>query len=199
MRAKRDMEQLGSRLALRTCMATVFRLPVGLTVMNVADASHEAVERFLWMPASKVELVMWLRGCYRRATSFVPHSLRSLTPREQPLADDDISDVIHHAQCAARQAIAATLSPGAEGLARTLPPVLKLAEISDHHGGAGYAAVDQPCCLADRVLALIVAEYLTRPEEFVDNAADLRPSPSASSGVFERALPHIELPQQRRH
>ena len=180
-------------------MAAVFRLPVGLTVMDVADASHDAVERFLWMPPSKLELATWLRGSYRRATSFVPHSLRSLTPREQPLADGHISDVIHHAQCAARQAIAATLSPGAEGLARTLPPVLKLAEISDAHGGVGFAAVDQPCCLADRVLALIVAEYLTRPEEFVDNAADLRPSPSASSGVFERALPIIDLPQQRRH
>ena len=179
-------------------MAAVFRLPVGLTVMHVADASHDAVQRFLWMPPSKLELAMWLRGSYRRATSFVPHSLRSLTPREQ-LEGDEISDVIHHAQCAARQAIAATLSPGAEGLARTLPPVLKLAEISDAHGGNGFAAVDQPCCLADRVLALIVAEYLTRPEEFVDNAAELRPSPSASSGVFERALPTIELPQQRRH
>jgi hypothetical protein len=56
-----------------------------------------------------------------------------------------------------------------------------------------------PCCLADRVLALIVAEYLTRPEEFVDNAADLRPASSASSGVFEVISPIIELPQQRRH
>jgi hypothetical protein len=180
-------------------MAAVFRLPVGLTVLDVADASHDAVQRFLWMPTSKIELATWLRGSYRKATSFVPHSLRSLTPREQPLTDHDISDVIHHAQCAARQAIAATLSPGAEGLARTLPPVLKLAEISDAHGGMGFAAVDLPCCLADRLLALIVSEYLTRPEEFVDNAADLRPSPSASSGVFECVAPVIELPQQRRH
>jgi len=167
--------------------------------MHVADASHDAVQRFLWMPPSKVELAKWLRGTYRRATSFVPHSLRSLTAREQPLTDDDISDVIHHAQCAARQAIAATLSPGAEGIARSLPPVLKLAEIADVQGGTGFAAVDQPCCLADRLLALIVAEYLTRPEEFVDNAADLRPSPSASSGVFERVPPIIDLPLERRH
>ena len=180
-------------------MAAVFRLPVGLTVMDVADASHDAVQRFLWMQPSKLELATWLRASYRRATSFVPHSLRSLATREQPLADSEISDVIHHAQCAARQAIAATLAPGAEGLARTLPPVLKLAEIADHHGGLGFAAVDVPCCLADRVLALIVAEYLTRPEEFVDGAAELRPAPSASSGVFERASPILELPVQRRH
>jgi hypothetical protein len=180
-------------------MAAVHRLPVGLTVMDVADASHDAMQRFLWMPTTKLELATWLRGPYRRATSFVPHSLRSLATREQPLAESAISDVIHHAQCAARQAIAATLVPGAEGLARTLPPVLKLAEIADAHGAMGFAAVDMPCCLADRVLALIVAEYLTRPEEFVDNAADLRPPPSASSGIFECVAPIIELPQQRRH
>src|SRR5262249_30424514 len=141
-----------------------FRLPVGLTVMDVADASRDAVERFLAMPPSKLELAAWLRASYRRATSFVPHSLRSISTREQPLTERDVSDVIHHAQCAARQAIAATLARGADGLARTLPPVLKLAEISDAHFATGFAAVDVPCCLADRVLALIVAEYLTRPE-----------------------------------
>jgi hypothetical protein len=178
-------------------MAGVFRLPLGITVMDVADASHDAIDRFLRMAPTKLDLATWLRGSYRRATSFVPQSLRSLTPAEHPLAATDIADVIHHAQCAARQAIGATLSPGAEGLARSLPPVLKLAEIVDVHHATGFAAVDVPCCLADRVLALIVAEYLTRPEEFIDDAATMHPSASAASGVFERATPAIELPSKK--
>jgi len=167
-------------------MATPFRLRANVTVTEVADASRAAVERFFLLAPTKAELACWLRGPYRRATSFVPHSLRSLTPPEQPLAPRDVADVIHHAQCAARQAMAAALSPGAEGLARSLPEVLKLAEVVDGDGLVGYAAVDVPCCLADRVLALIVAEYLTRPEEFVENAEMLFPSRADGSGVFER-------------
>jgi len=170
-------------------MSEPFRLRPGVTVTEVADASREAVERFLLLPPAKQELAIWLRGSYRRATSFVPHSLRSLTPPEQPLAPSDVGDVIHHAQCAARQAMAAALSPGAEGLARSLPPVLKLAEVVDVFGVCGFAPVDVPCCLADRVLALIVAEYLTRPEEFIENAEMLFPVRSAGSGVFE-VTPH---------
>lgn len=167
-------------------MGAQIRIRAGVTVFDVADASREAVERFLILAPTKLELAAWLRGPYRRATSFVPHSLRSLTANEHPLGPKDVADVIHHAQCAARQAMAAALSPGAEGLARSLPDVLKLAEIVDGQGAVGFAAVDLPCCLADRVLALIVAEYLTRPEEFVDNAQMLFPVRSAGSGVFER-------------
>ncbi len=180
-------------------MAGVFRLPVGVTVMDVADASRNAIDQFLHLAPTKLDLAIWLRGSYRRATSFVPHSLRSLTPPEQPLAPGDIADVIHHAQCAARQAIGAALAPGAEGLARSLPPVLKLAEIVDVYDCMGFAPVDVPCCLADRVLALIVAEYLTRPEEFVDSASLFHPSPSASSGVFERATPAIDLDKSKKN
>lgn len=167
-------------------MAAQIRLRAGVTVMDVADASREAVERFLLLAPTKLELAAWLRGPYRRATSFVPHSLRSLTPTEQPLPPKDVADVIHHAQCAARQAMAAALSPGAEGLARSLPDVLRLAEVIDGQGALGYSAVDLPCCLADRVLALIVAEYLTRPDEFIENAEMLFPVRQAGSGVFER-------------
>jgi hypothetical protein len=168
-------------------MSAQVRLRWGVTVNDVADASRVAIECFLLLAPTKAELAAWLRGPYRRATAFVPHSLRSLTPAEQPLSAGDVSDVIHHAQCAARQAMAATLSPGAEGLARSLPPVLKLAEVIDSQGATGFAAVDFPCCLADRVLALIVAEYLTRPEEFIENAEMLFPVRSAGSGIFERA------------
>ena len=82
--------------------------------------------------------------------------------------------------------MAAALSPGAEGLARSLPEVLKLAEVIDSQGATGFAAVDVPCCLADRALALIVAEYLTRPEEFIENAEMLFPIRSSGSGIFER-------------
>ncbi|HEY1954679.1 MAG TPA: hypothetical protein VGH28_03690 [Polyangiaceae bacterium] len=168
-------------------MSVQVRLRPGLSVLDVADASREAVERFLLLAPTKLELALWLRGAYRRATSFVPHSLRSLTSEEQPLPPRDVADLIHHAQCAARQAMAAALSPGAEGLARSLPDVLKLAEVVDGHGLIGYAPVDMPCCLADRVLALIVAEYLTRPEEFIANAEMIFPVRQAGSGVFERS------------
>jgi hypothetical protein len=160
-------------------------LNVGVSVMDVADASREAVERFLALAPTRADLVGWLRGVYRRATAFVPQSLRSLSMQEQGLGDEEVADVVHHAQCAARQAIAAAVCPGAEGIARSLPEVLHLAEVGDLYGGSGFAAVDSAgACLADRVLALIVAEYLTRPDEFIDSAVLMKPLRAASSGVF---------------
>lgn len=176
---------------MQSGMAGEIPLHHGVSLNDVADATRDAIVGFLELAPTKADLTQWLRGPYRRATSFVPHVMRSLATVEQPLAAHELADVIHHAQCAARQAIAATLSPSAEGLARTLPPVLKLAEIADHHGNAGFAAVDVPCCLADRVLALIVAEYLTRPEEFVEAAEVLYAPGAASSGVFARATPSV--------
>ncbi len=180
-------------------MSAQHRLRFGVTVWDVADASREAVERFLLLAPTKLELACWLRGPYRRATSFVPHSLRSLTSNEQPLPPREVADVIHHAQCAARHSMAAALSPGAEGLARSLPEVLKLAEVIDVQGDVGYAPVDVPCCLADRVLALIVAEYLTRPEEFIANAEMLFPVRQSGSGVFERTAGGVIRKTPGRH
>jgi hypothetical protein len=166
-------------------MTAAVALNVGVSVMDVADASREAVERFLQLAPTKAELGAWLRGIYRRATSFIPQPVRSLAVREHSLDDGDVADVVHHAQCAARQAIAAAISPGAEGIARSLPDVLHLAAITDMYGGCGFTAVDtNAACLADRVLALIVAEYLTRPDEFIESAASFRPIRSASTGQF---------------
>jgi hypothetical protein len=166
-------------------MASATTLNLGVSVMDVADATREAVEGFLDLAPTKAELMRWLRGTYRRATSFVPQSLRSLSILEQALSDADVADVVHHAQCAARQAIAAAVSPGAEGIARSLPDVLHLAAVTDMYGGCGFAPVDTSAvCLADRVLALIVAEYLTRPDEFIDSVSSLGPLRAATSGVF---------------
>jgi hypothetical protein len=145
-------------------------LPGGVALIDVAEASRHAVRGFLELEASKPALVGWLRGPYRAATRFGPRRLG--TPSEHEPATSGplgLEAIIVGAQAEVASALRATLtSPGAEALVRRLPPFVQIVAARDIYGASGFIPIDaRRGRLADRVLALILSDYLTRPDDFL--------------------------------
>ena len=163
------------------------QLPRGTTVLQVADATRAALDEFLELyPNDKFALSNWLIGSYRKATSYGPRrALPSLQP-DRPSSAPPVSMVISHAQAITRAALQAAAKPGADGLLSLMPAVVDVIPVHDMYGGHGFAPIDQPNAKLDaRVLSLLLADYLTRPDEYVD-VVD-RPARRYSTGKL-RAL-----------
>lgn len=151
-------------------LPTSMVLPSGVALVDVADASRRAVRAFLELSPSKIALVEWLRGPYREATRFGPRRLG--TPSEAPPAATmgrGLEAIIVGAQNEVSSALRAALtSPGAEALVHQLPPLVQITPARDVYGARGFVAIDsRRGRLADRVLALLLADYLTRPDDFL--------------------------------
>ena len=164
-------------------------LPRGTTVLEVADASRTALEEFLELdPNDKFALSNWLIGSYRQATSYGPRRLRPSAHRSGEVAAIPLSMVVSHAQAITRAALQAAAKPGADGLLPLMPEVVDVIPIHDAFGGHGFAACDHPHAKLDaRVLSLLLADYLTRPDEYVDAGGQAPPPRRHSSGKM-RAL-----------
>ena len=138
-----------------------------ITVADVADAARSALTEFMSMAPDKRALSEWLVGSYARATSFVPRRPHSLPPpgsRPPPSQSEAIEDLVVAAKTDAQSIIQAALEGGAEGLVQRLPSMVPIMRVEDAFGGHGFAPLDGPRLrLADRVLSLIVADFLTRP------------------------------------
>jgi len=151
-------------------------LPGGLDVSHTAEVSRVAVRSFLAMPADKRALSDWLLGPYQEATAFCarrhghssPPRLESVPP---PAPLQGVAELVGGAKQAVREAVDAALGPnGSEALIRLLPPVVHLAAVHDVYGGHGFVPMDVARTkLTDRVLSLIVADYLTRPDDFLSH------------------------------
>lgn len=137
------------------------RLPPGKTVLDVADASRDALEQFLALdPYDKLALSQWLIGSYRRAVSFAPKSFHAPNPHG--------SSVVEHAQQLLDAAIARASEPGAEALLALFPEIVDVVPVHDAFGGRGFAPQDAAnATLATRVLTLLLADYLTRADDYV--------------------------------
>ena len=148
-------------------MSPSLKLPVGRTVLDVADASRFAFEQFLDLdPHDKLGLTRWLIGPYRRAMADVPKRTRTLAHGEvEPF---ELSTIVSDAQTVLAQAIDAAGKPGAEPLLAMLPATgIEVVPVLDNYGGRGFAPMDiGHTKLGARVLSLLVADYLTRPEDY---------------------------------
>jgi hypothetical protein len=135
------------------------------TVADVADACRDAFLELLspWGATwGTLELSRWLEGPYRAATR--PHaSLRGRDARSW-LAGLEEMDVIEHvrsARTAARTALDSALANDGRF------SVVLLAEGLVVPCGKGYTAVDvADAPLSKRVVSLIAADLLTRPEDY---------------------------------
>jgi len=59
---------------------------------------------------------------------------------------------------------------GIDDLVELLPPVVQVEPVHDAYGNHGFIPIDRGRMrLVDRVLALLVADYLTRPTDFQAN------------------------------
>lgn len=152
-------------------MRPSIRLPEGTVVTDVADGAREAIESFLALePGDKLALSRWLIGPYRRATRFAPRRLNPTSPSSAhgPATPLSVREIVAHVQEELGAAIDAASEPGAERLLARLPESIDVVPVHDAFGGRGFAPMDVAHVrLLERVTALLMADYLTRPDEFV--------------------------------
>jgi len=76
---------------------------------------------------------------------------------------------------------------GVDALVTLLPPITFVIPVHDAFGNHGFVPVDESReRLSERVLCLLVADYLTRTEDFLEATESLVPSPRrARAGSFE--------------
>lgn len=141
-------------------------LPNQVTLTQVVDTAREAVRTFVDLRTSRVALSSWLHGPYEEATRFGPRRMvTSLVPEgAQP-----IDEVIANAQRDVKAFILTAMrSQSTEDLLRKLPRVVHIVPAHDASGAKGFIPIDaHGGALVDRVIALALADYLTRPRDFV--------------------------------
>jgi signal transduction histidine kinase len=167
----------GANLAIR--IASMRRNPsVALTrlvgVHEAAEASRDAVRAFLAMDPDELSLSDWLAGPYREATSFDPRRSPTQRPHD-PLGarpapgKDSGPDVVTTARTLVISALGAAQC-GIDDLLQHLPPIVHVEPAHDAYGNHGFIPIDEANMrLVDRVLALLVVDYLTRPHDYGPN------------------------------
>lgn len=139
----------------------------------VAEASRCAVRTFLAMGPDEVSLSDWLAGPYREATSFDPRRASRHSPVHldagatlRTATDLPIPDLVTVAKTRVVSALGAA-QRGIDDLLQHLPPIVHVEPAHDSYGNHGFIPVDEANMhLVDRVLALLVVDYLTRPDDY---------------------------------
>jgi hypothetical protein len=161
-------------------------LPEGVLVVDVADGCRTAVLSFLdgvsagW---GKAELAHWLAGPYRSLTSLARHAgMMDGSPRSRSVTDEASLDV--HRLSALVLSVRWTLLAAFEGaispdnnvsFANAALYAGHVTRCLDGEGRAGWAPFNAPTMrLADRVLSLVAADYLVRPEDYETNLSVCR-------------------------
>jgi len=163
-------------------------LPKLVAVHDAAETSRRAVRTFLAIEPDELSLSGWLAGPYREATSFGPRRTPSQRPHDPlgagPTAGTDIPDLVTTAKSLVISAIGAA-QRGVDDLLHHLPPIVHIEPAHDAYGNHGFVAVgDANMRLVDRVLALLVVDYLTRPNDYVPNRHPF----SSDSGIHVASL-----------
>ncbi len=151
-------------------------LPAGVSLAQVCDASRRAVSEFARLTPSREALDTWLNGGYREATRFGPRRRVSLAAPDS----QGVAAIVAGAQREVRTVVRMALGAGAvDALVRKLPSVVHIVAAHDATGARGFIPVDaEGGRLADRVTALVLADYLTRPRDFAEKGHLLAPEPS---------------------
>jgi hypothetical protein len=152
-------------------------LPGRVVVEEAADASRRALRAFLELKPDKASLSAWLLGPYREATCFGPRRISSsssphhhaASPALHHTTPTNIEDLITMTKTTVFAALEAARL-GVDALVEMLPPVVEVVPAHDVYGNHGFVPVDEARMrLVDRVLGLLVADYLTRPDDYVPN------------------------------
>lgn len=136
-------------------------LPGAVRITHAVDAARYALWVFLRTDAQPRALEQWLARPYREAMRFGA-STRARSPGTE---ETDAS--ILEAQRATVGIIEAAAS-GSQTLTDLLPSRVHVVRAQDRDGGRGFLPIDVPgASLFDKVLALALADYLTRPADFL--------------------------------
>jgi len=144
----------------------LIRLRGGVSVSDVADASREALRGFMMLRSDKRALAEWLVGPYESAVGF---ARGTASPSKDLGPPTTIAELVARTKSGLSRAIYASTSPGAEDLIRALPAVVHVRPVVDEWGGRGFAPFHvQDIPLIDRGLSLLMADYLTRADDFLE-------------------------------
>jgi hypothetical protein len=123
------------------------------------------------MAPDDLSLSQWLAGPYREATCFGPRPARSQRPSAPPGVTPltTVEDLVKTAKTVVVAALGAA-QRGIDELVSVLPPIVHVEPAHDALGNRGFIPIDGANMhLADRVLALLVADCLSRPNDYLPN------------------------------
>jgi hypothetical protein len=146
-------------------MLPTMTLPSAILVADVADRVREALDELERLEPHKYALAHWLAHAYRGALVVGARESWPLTLR----VSSDVGVVILEAQRAlAHMRTMARRLDGA--FVDRLPERVHVVRVKDRAGQLGFAPIDvRGASLAARGLALLLADYLARPEDYVDD------------------------------
>ena len=160
---------------------TILTLPEQTGAFAVASACREAALMFMnesqhW---GKAELAMWLMGPYAQLTQYVPADTRHKSgefKRPVPMLKEIDARMVDRVIKSARAEVLATLQRigDVEGGASFTFSMLSggfVARCEDKRQVQGWIPTTEARRLADRVLSLFAADYLTRPAAYENDFA----------------------------
>ncbi len=158
-------------------------LPGTVGISQALDEARHALCSLLKMEPDPRHLERWLIGAYHDATSFCPRSAAALPTTETP-------QTILEAQRNTARIIQAA-AEGAEALVELLPPIVSARAAHDRFGGRGFVPFDAlGSSLFDKAVALVMADYLTRPDDFLAHGFSTSAAPlrRISGTIMRQAL-----------
>ncbi len=143
-------------------MIRIVKLPHDATVGGASHACRRAIDEFASLRPTRPALEGWLESSYRRALveggDHWPTTSNLTTDLERTILD---------AQARLAQLQREARNPGVEFVSE-FPTRVDIARIRDEQGNLGFAPIDaRGATLAARVLSLFLADYLTRPEQYL--------------------------------
>jgi hypothetical protein len=160
---------------------TIVTLPHATGISRIADECRQAALAFVngaraW---NKSDLARWLSGPYSRATSHVAHVPRVPVDHEpieligSTIDPELLARILAHTYETVVETLRAAANPEyADAITRMAVSNDLVVQCEDEHGTQGWAAVSRPrVVLADRVISLVVADFLTRPHDYESSLA----------------------------
>lgn len=145
-------------------MVPTMQLQRGTRAIDVSDRICDALSEFDTLEPNRYALAHWLAHAYRSTLVVGARDQWPFTLRVTSSVDVVIAEA-RRALAEVRKA-ARTLD-GA--FVEKLPPRVHVVRIRDEWGQTGFAPIDvRGASLTARVLSLLLADYLTRPEAYVD-------------------------------
>jgi hypothetical protein len=186
---------------------TIFELPQGLSVMDIAEQCRETALMFVneSAPWGKAELALWVLGPYGGATRHERTSKRfdsGPVPRTVPMLRDIDARFVDRFISAAHGEVMEALSnmrdeEFAVSFAFRMMSAEYVVRCEDSEKTPGWVPSTRPSRLADRVLSLFAVDYLARP---TDDAEPIVSCHDCGHTTFEGALlNHACCGQRSRH
>ena len=146
-------------------MLPTMTLPVDVHVRDVAVRVRAALSEFDAMEPTKYALAHWLTGAYRVSLVVGPRDHWPFTLR----MTSDVEAAVPHAQrIVAETKLAARQLDGR--FIERLPQRVHVVRVRDEGSLFGFAPIDvRGAPLVARALSLFLADYLMRPEGYVDS------------------------------